>query len=111
MSSKVAPFPLVIGLLAALLLGACSSKNPDSLIGMNLDENLAIMNADENAGAEVTAPNVSANETSSAARSSTATTANANEVNAARTAEENPPDESETGANQAGNEGEQPNGV
>ena len=33
--------------LAALLLSACSSKNPDSLVGMNVDENLAMMNASE----------------------------------------------------------------
>src|SRR4051794_30793218 len=35
----------VVGTLAALLAGACSSKNPDSLIGMNVDENLAVMDA------------------------------------------------------------------
>jgi len=35
----------VVGTLAALLAGACSSKNPDSLIGTNVDENLAVMDA------------------------------------------------------------------
>ena len=36
---------------AVLLLGACSSRNPDSLVGMNLDANAAAMNADVSADA------------------------------------------------------------
>jgi hypothetical protein len=42
-----------------LLAAGCSSKNPDALTGMNVDENLAIMNADENLdskAAETTPP-------------------------------------------------------
>lgn len=30
---------------SALLVSACSSKNPDTLVGMNVDENLAMMDA------------------------------------------------------------------
>ncbi len=37
-----------LGISALLLAAGCSSKNPDALIGMNVDENLAMMNADEN---------------------------------------------------------------
>jgi hypothetical protein len=37
---------------AALLLSACSSRNPDSLIGMNVDENAATMDANANSDAE-----------------------------------------------------------
>lgn len=43
----------VLGAFAALLLSACSSKNPDSLVGVNVDENLAIM--DENASSNAIA--------------------------------------------------------
>jgi hypothetical protein len=41
--------------LAVLLAGACSNKNPDSLVGKNVDENLAIMDANEAMNAEVPA--------------------------------------------------------
>jgi hypothetical protein len=39
--------PAAIASLAALLVGACSSKNQDSLPGVNVDENLAMMNAEK----------------------------------------------------------------
>ena len=39
---------LRIAAAAALFsLAACSSKNPDSLVGMNLDENAAMMDSNE----------------------------------------------------------------
>jgi hypothetical protein len=38
-------------LFATLLLGACSSRNPDSLIGMNVDENAAMMDANASSDA------------------------------------------------------------
>ena len=42
--------------LALLLAAGCSSKNPDALTGMNVDENLAMMNADENMDANAAEP-------------------------------------------------------
>lgn len=41
-----------VAVFALVLVSACSSKNPDSLIGMNLDENAAMMDA--NAASEAT---------------------------------------------------------
>jgi hypothetical protein len=38
-----AGIPIVIA--SALIVSACSSKNPDTLVGMNVDENLAMMDA------------------------------------------------------------------
>lgn len=37
-----------IGALTMLLISGCSSKNPDSLIGSNLNENVVMMNAESN---------------------------------------------------------------
>src|SRR5690349_6260825 len=42
----------VLGALAAtFVIAGCSSRNPDSLIGMNVDENLAVMDANETSDA------------------------------------------------------------
>jgi hypothetical protein len=49
----------VAAVLAALLLSACSSKNPDSLIGMNVDENLAMTDANEMSDADLVVSNTS----------------------------------------------------
>jgi hypothetical protein len=74
---------------ALLLLGACSSRNPDALTGMNVDENLAMMNADENADAN--ASNVGTSEASeaSAPRSNDASEATAAVPGGVSAAEEN----------------------
>ena len=40
-----------------LLLGACSSRNPDTLIGMNVDENAAMMDANAAVEANLTDAN------------------------------------------------------
>ena len=45
--------------LAVLLVSGCSSKNPDALTGMNVDENLAIMNAEESSAVNSGATHVS----------------------------------------------------
>ena len=37
-----------VAALALLSTAGCSSRNPDALTGMNVDENAAMMNADEN---------------------------------------------------------------
>lgn len=42
---------------ALLLLGACSSRNPDTLIGMNVDENAAMMDANAAVEANLTDAN------------------------------------------------------
>jgi hypothetical protein len=55
-------------LLALVLVAACSSRNPDALTGMNLDENLAVMDA--NASANVDATDVVNADESSSDRSS-----------------------------------------
>jgi hypothetical protein len=59
----------VAAVLAALLLSACSSKNPDSLIGMNVDENLAMTDANEMSNADLTDRNTSGARDSAAADS------------------------------------------
>jgi hypothetical protein len=45
----------VIVVLASLLLSACGSGNPDSLIGMNVDENLAMADTNEMSDANLAA--------------------------------------------------------
>jgi hypothetical protein len=42
---------LAAAVAAAFVIGGCSSRNPDSLIGMNVDENLAVMDANETSDA------------------------------------------------------------
>ena len=46
---------------AVFLLGACGSRNPDSLVGMNLDGNAATMNAEVSADALAAVANAPAN--------------------------------------------------
>ena len=57
---------------ALLALTACSSKNPDTLVGMNLDENAAMMDANATVDANLAGTNGSAN---AAASEQSATTA------------------------------------
>ncbi|MGE5562815.1 MAG: hypothetical protein ACM3ZV_05825 [Bacillota bacterium] len=67
--------------LALLSLTACSSKNPDTLIGMNLDENAAMMDANASVEANLGGADPSANDSaadrSSANAASTSTDASA----------------------------------
>ena len=58
-------------LFAALLLSGCSSNNPDSLVGMNVDENAAMMdaNASSEADAAAATPQNDSNDTSAHASS------------------------------------------
>jgi len=57
MRIKVKSVTCVVAAVAALL-SACSSKNPDSLIGTNVDENLAMMDANANSDTNVASMNV-----------------------------------------------------
>jgi hypothetical protein len=100
--------------LAALLLSACSSKNPDSLIGMNVDENLAMMDANEMSPANLVAANTtgatdsasagsrSSNQSASAAKERLARSSDGSltEVNADESVTTNPPSENDN-ANRA----------
>jgi len=104
------------GLLAALLVSGCSSKNPDSLIGMNLDENAAMMDANEVSDANAAATtdsngNATSSHASSAAQSNAGAAANAPAEEPSATANvsetDNPADDEST-ANQVENEGEPP---
>lgn len=52
------PVSAAVGALAILLVSGCSSKNPDSLIGSNLDENVVMMNAHSNSVTNAPAANV-----------------------------------------------------
>jgi hypothetical protein len=42
--------------IGAILVVSCSSKNPDALTGMNVDENLAMMDSNGSAGTNAAAP-------------------------------------------------------
>jgi hypothetical protein len=116
---KLVVTPLA-SLLAALLVSGCSSRNPDSLVGMNLDENLAMMDA--NASSEANAAPTAASDSNAApahassdhaAQPAPSATSNADEQHSATanaTETENPP-EDQTTANQVENEDEPPNGI
>ena len=106
---------------AVLLLGACGSKNPDSLVGMNLDENAAAMNAEVSADAlaavasapaNTAAPPADLSDRSGGAGDGTATRADAREaqrpdrpteVNAIEPQPDTAPDEEPSIANQPEN--------
>lgn len=45
-------FRSVIAVFGLMLFTGCSTKNPDALTGANVDENLAMMNADSNMDAK-----------------------------------------------------------
>lgn len=109
--------PVAIAAAAAvLLLGGCSSKNPDALTGMNLDENLAMMNADNmtdgNAsGASSTTANSTSNRSSPISpRVAVAEGAKGSpEVNTAANRVGNSLQADEAGANQTGDDEDMPN--
>lgn len=71
----------VAAVLATLLLAACSSKNPDSMVGMNVDENLAMMDANQMSHSDVVTMNTPESKDSAAAsnRSSSGSVRRANE--------------------------------
>lgn len=105
---------------AVLLVSGCSSKNPDALTGMNLDENLAMMNAgdvnaaDQNAaGVGATAANSAGNRSGSSPISPRVAVAEgakgSPEVSAAGNRVDNSPEADEAGANQTGNDEDTPN--
>jgi len=105
-------FPIAaVAAIALLSVAACSSRNPDALIGMNVDENLAIMNADENvtseapANEQAVAPSAVSGETASAKPKQVATSDD-EETNAAETDQIIQPDEPTTGNQSEENEDE-----
>jgi hypothetical protein len=115
---------LVVAGFAALLVSGCgSSKNPDALTGMDVDENLAMMNAETNSGANAVAtdlpkPSPGSANVSSADAADLAPTARAtaehrepsNEVSAPGVdATNSPVGDDQSGANQAGEDDETPN--
>jgi hypothetical protein len=108
----------VIVVLAGLLLSACGSGNPDSLIGMNVDENLAMTDANEMSDGNLAASNASsATDTATDARFANQSApaakvglprgsgGNSAEVDADEAAATNPP----TDDDQANHAGEEPN--
>jgi hypothetical protein len=103
-----------VAALALLCTAGCSSRNPDALTGMNVDENAAMMNADENltetpasASEQGAAPEAdeTSNETASAKPPKQVSATN-EEANSTETDQILPPDEPTTG-NQ-GEENEEP---
>jgi hypothetical protein len=105
-------FPIAaVAAIALLSVAACSSRNPDALIGMNVDENLAIMNADENvtseapANEQAVAPSAVSGETASAKPKQVATSDD-EETNVAETDQIIQPDEPTTGNQSEENEDE-----
>jgi len=117
---KLVVTPLA-SLLAALLVSGCSSRNPDSLVGMNLDENLAMMDANASSEAN-TAPTAASDSNAASAHASSDHAAQSNASAAAGDADEQPsatanatetenPPEDQTTANQVENEDEPPNGI
>ena len=119
----------VLGLFAVLLIGACSSKNPDALTGMNVDENLAMMDANASSDGNVTAGSLSDTSATSnraatdradqsgdaAARTDARATSGdqqrSAEINAGGTDADDQADDEESSANQAQDDEEAPNGV
>jgi hypothetical protein len=106
--------------VAVLLVSACSSKNPDSLIGMNLDENAAMMDANDMSDVNAAENESAATSPNGSGQSTGQLTGNANaaagpdaqqrsiEVNSVPP--ESPP-EGDTGADQNDNEGTAPDGA
>ena len=119
MSIRVRFVAPLAGAFAALLVSGCSSRNPDSLIGMNVDENLAMTdaNASSDAKGESTSgsdSNATAEHASSdRAAPSNASAADADEEPSAtnNTAQADHPPVDETTANQVENEDEPPSGT
>jgi hypothetical protein len=53
MATQSPSFRLVVAASALLTAAACSSKNPDTLVGKNLDENAAMMDANASVAANL----------------------------------------------------------
>ena len=113
----------VLAALAILLVSGCSSKNPDALTGMNVDENLATMNANATSQINTEATNVSKTNGASpqdangSAGSAAATRhgrgqrnnqERSAEVNAVAAISDNPADQESNGPNQVQNQEEPP---
>jgi hypothetical protein len=110
----------VFGASALFFVSACTSKNPDALPGTNVDENLAIMdaNAAENASGPTLNSSdsnaVSMNDSSNrqdrsggerpATKAPRSPTIQSGEINSVETGADGPPDRDETGGNQVGND-------
>lgn len=94
--------------LAVLLLGACSSKNPDSLIGMNLDENLAAMNADEVSDSNEANVSNDSGHAEAAPQADTRASSNTQRSVVVNDVGSSTPDENESAANQIEQNDEQP---
>lgn len=129
MATLFPSFRLVLAATALLMAAACSSKNPDALTGMNLDENAAMMDANASVEANLGGANVSSNapQTSSPsgnqANGSTEASANepmpkaaatrkpsrSNEVNAARNSHESTTELNDIANNQITTEPDVPN--
>ena len=70
-----------VGALAAfalIVLAACSSKNPDALTGMNLDENAAMMDANASVDANLASANAGESTSTSDVQANHASNASAN---------------------------------
>ena len=99
--------------LALLSAAACSSRNPDALTGMNVDENVAMMNDDEinateapaNEEAAPPSSNQSSDEAAPAKPTAIATN-DGEQANATETDQVIEPDEPMTGNQSDGNEDE-----
>jgi hypothetical protein len=116
----------VFATLTLLLAAACSSKNPDSLIGMNLDENYAVLDANATLDAVPDASDAVGNAVATSGDDRVGRTGDAaasgpnvptrgsgesaSQVDPSGAEADNPPDEKESGANQVIEEDE-PNGV
>ncbi|HEY8434136.1 MAG TPA: hypothetical protein VIK68_05920 [Sphingomicrobium sp.] len=64
--------------LALLAVAGCSSKNPDALTGMNLDENAAMMDANASVDANLASANASESSSTSDVQANHASNASAN---------------------------------
>jgi len=118
---------VVIGASVVLLLAGCSSKNPDALMGLNVDENLAMMNANSSSGANSMVANASTAATTSAQGAGNQSDRSADtapkarsrgrsddqqpsaQINAIGPDADNPADISDNTQNQVGNEDQPPN--
>jgi len=67
---------------AVFALGACSSKNPDALTGMNLDENAAMMDANASVDANLASTNATSTNEAQASSASDAQSNHASEASA-----------------------------
>lgn len=104
----------VAATIALLSAAGCSSRNPDALTGMNVDENAAMMNADDLNSSEAPTNEQAASANSNEASSETASakppkevaTTHDEEANATETDQVIQPDEPTTGNQSTENEDE-----